>query len=153
MKSLWFCYHCPLCSPLPLTCKHNYSTGMPPELLLREPSVLTENLFQLLLTYSSSRDNLDLLTEEHEFLYPHWSCLRWATRLTNLYINLFWPCVLFHLMRGTMLRNLFSHHEKEFCKLSFFASTAVCSAEHIIIIHSSCSFPPAFPCILAKQQY
>lgn len=43
---------------------------MPPELLLREPSVLTENLFQLLLTYSSSRDNLDLLTENMNSYTP-----------------------------------------------------------------------------------
>lgn len=118
------------------TANHNYSTWMAPELLLRELSVLIENLFQLLTTY------LHLLTEEHEFLY--WSCLRWATRLSNLYINLFWPYILFHFMRGTMLRNLVSHNEKELCKLSFFASIVLCSAKHVIIIHSSCSFPPAF---------
>lgn len=145
MKTLWSCIHWPLCSLSLPTCNHNYSTGMRPELVLREPSVLIDNLFQLLATYSSSRET----TYWRSWIpIPPWSCLRWATRLTNLHINLFWPYVLFHFMRGTVLRNLISHNEKELCKLNFFA---ICSAENIIIIYSSCSFPLAFPYILAKQ--
>lgn len=52
-----------------------------------------------------------------------------------------------------MLRNLVPQHEKELHKPSFFASIAVYSVEHIIIIHSCGSFLPTVPCMLAKQQY